>query len=113
MATFNFTPSFSTSLSIEPNTRVFKFGDGYEHRLHVGINVAPRKWNLVFNKRTNTERTNILNFLKNDGGNGKDNFDWTDPHGDAGKWVCRSWTVGSSVHNYNDLSMTFEEVFEA
>ena len=64
MATFTFTPSFTADLEEQPIIRRVKFGDGYEQRLSYGLNTQPKKWSLQFLNRTDTERNNILTFLR-------------------------------------------------
>lgn len=110
MATFTYTPSFSAALSEKPNIRTVKFGDGYEQRLAYNLNYQPKEWSLQFAMRTNTERDNILSFLRARGG--VESFDWTDPNGYAGKWICESWTVSQESYNFNNIDATFRQVFE-
>lgn len=110
MATFTYTPSFSAALSEKPNIRTVKFGDGYEQRLAYNLNYQPKEWSLQFAMRTNTERDNILSFLRARGG--VESFDWTDPNGYAGKWVCEAWTVSQESYNFNNIDATFRQVFE-
>lgn len=110
MATFTYTPSFSAALSEKPNIRTVKFGDGYEQRLAYNLNYQPKEWSLQFANRTDAERDNILSFLRARGG--VESFDWTDPNGYAGKWVCEGWTVSQESYNFNNIDATFRQVFE-
>ena len=121
MATFNantvgsdVSPSYSHVLQITPEVTTVKMGDGYEQRLHKGLNVAPRKYKLEFLKRDDTTTTNILNFLalSTGGNNGQKAFTWTPPYGATGKWKCPSWSVTNVSYNLNDISLEFIEVFE-
>ena len=89
MATFTFTPSFTADLEEQPIIRRVKFGDGYEQRLSYGLNTQPKKWSLQFLNCTDTERDNILTFLRTQGA--AESFDWTDPNSYAGKWICERW----------------------
>jgi phage-related protein len=68
MATFTFTPSFTADLEEQPIVKRVRFGDGYEQRLSYGLNTQPKKWSLQFSNRTDTERDNILTFLRARGG---------------------------------------------
>tara|TARA_S200000501_G_scaffold110296_1_gene103618 strand:- start:2369 stop:2737 length:369 start_codon:yes stop_codon:yes gene_type:complete len=108
-------PSYSPALQISPNVVTVKMGDGYEQRLHKGLNVAPRTWKLKFDKRTNSVTTNILNFLASStgGNNGQKAFDWSPPYGLSGKWKCQQWSVTNVSYDLNDISLEFIEVFEA
>jgi len=110
MATFTYTPSFTADLEEQPIVRSVRFGDGYEQRLAYGLNTQPKKWSLTFLNRTDTERDNILGFLRARGG--VESFDWTDPAGYAGKWVCKAWNNSLVNCNFNNITATFEEVFE-
>lgn len=110
MATFTFTPSFTADLEEQPIIRRVKFGDGYEQRLSYGLNTQPKKWSLQFLNRTDTERDNILTFLRTQGA--AESFDWTDPNSYAGKWICEQWNTSQVSCNFNNITATFEEVFE-
>lgn len=110
MATFTYTPSFSADLSEAPLIRTVKFGDNYEQRLAYGLNTQPKTWQLNFSNRTDTERNNILTFLRARGG--AESFDWTDPNGYAGKWVCNEWQTSQVSCNFNNITASFREVFE-
>jgi len=110
MATFTFTPSFTADLEEQPIIRRVKFGDGYEQRLSYGLNTQPKKWSLQFLNRTDTERNNILAFLRTQGA--AESFDWTDPNSYVGKWICPQWNTSQVSCNFNNITATFEEVFE-
>lgn len=111
MATFTFTPSFTAELQEKPVVNRIQFGSGYEQRVTFGINTQPKTWNLRFSNRTDTERDNILTFLRARAG--VESFDWTDPNGYVGKWVCEEWSVSQSSYNFNEVMATFRQVFEA
>jgi len=111
MATFTYTPSFSADLEEKPLVQRIQFGDGYEQRVTFGINTQPKIWSLRFNNRNDTERDNILTFLRARGG--VEAFDWTDPNGYAGKWVCDQWNTSQISCNFNEITATFRQGFEA
>jgi len=111
MATFTYTPSFSADLEESPTVQRIQFGDGYEQRVAFGINTQSKKWSLQFNNRTDTERDNILSFLRARGA--VESFDWTDPNGYAGKWICSEWRTSQESYNFNNVTATFRQVFEA
>lgn len=110
MATFTYTPSFQATEISKPRTRVVQFGDGYEQRVGFGLNRDPKRWELQFKNRTDTERDNIIGFLEARAA--VESFDWTPPYGSAGKYVCREWRVNMESCNFNDITAAFEEVFE-
>jgi hypothetical protein len=111
MATFTYTPSFEATESSKPRAHKFQAGDGYEQRIRFGLNTDPKEWTLTFSERTNTERDAILTFLEARAA--VESFDWTDPRGNAGKYVCEEWQVTMRAYNFNTIQATFREVFEA
>jgi phage-related protein len=111
MATFTYTPSFEATESSKPRARKFAAGDGYEQRIRFGLNTDAKEWNLTFSERTNTERDAIVVFFETAAG--VSSFDWIDPRGNAGKYVCEEWQVTMRAYNFNTIQATFREVFEA
>ena len=94
MATFTWKPALGASAIVKPRVEVAKFGDGYEQRVGTGINGPDLRWSLKF---TNDVAA-ILDFLEARGGH--ESFDWTDPLGRSGTFVCREWKpahVGAEV----------------
>ena len=109
MATFTDTPQSATRTQ-KPRVRVAAFGDGYEQRVVDGINAAPRSWSLTW-VRPVAEADVILAFFV--ARNGAEAFDWTDPDGAAGKYVCRDWSGALIGPFAKSISATFEQVFGA
>lgn len=107
MSTFTWAPQ-SASLALKPRVRTAAFGDGYEQRVGDGINNAPKSWALSFT-RPLAEAQDIAAFLTARGGS--ESFDWTDPDGAAGKYVCREWNVSVIGPVARSISATFEQVF--
>lgn len=110
MATFTTLPDNGCTYEVKPNVRVVKYGDGYEQRQANGINTQPKTWNLKFSVRTDAEAYTIVSFLE--ARNATEAFDWTDPNGTAGKYVCRQWSRGKDRFNLNTVTAVFEQVFE-
>jgi phage-related protein len=110
MATFTYVPSFGINEQSQPTTRTVQYGDGYSQRLRYGLNTDPKKWQLRFENRDNTETTNITDFLEARAG--AESFDWTPPRGSAGKYICSEWSVDMTHYNINTVVATFVEVFE-
>jgi len=106
MPTFSYPPAIGASAICKPNVDSAKFGDGYEQRTALGINTKPREWNLKFTAHVNE----VLAFLEARGGTAS--FDWTDPLGLAGKFICREWTISHSGATVFDVTGKFEQVFE-
>ena len=79
MATFpSITPSFSILKQEAPKQLLVSLGDGYEHRLTVGLQQNPKVYNLRFTNITDTEAETIQAFLNS---RKKDNtsFNFTPP----------------------------------
>ena len=104
MAKFDWKPAPGASASVKPNVAVAKYGDGYEQRVGTSINGPARQWSLKFTSAV----TEVLDFLEARGGH--ESFDWTDPLGRTGRFVCREW---KPVHVSVDIfavSCDFEQV---
>jgi len=110
MATFSYEADNGAQNAAEPRVLRSQFGDGYEQRSGDGINIRPRAWTLTFSSRTAAEMSPIVAFLE--ARNGIESFDWTPPSGSAGKFVCRRWQHTIVRYGVQNLSATFEEVFE-
>lgn len=109
MTTFTWTPQ-TASVERAPRVRTAQFGDGYAQRVADGINAAPKKWALTF-RALAADLSPAETFLAARGG--VEAFDWTDPDGLAGKWVCKSWSATPhDALRLLDLAATFEQVFE-
>ena len=107
-------PSYTPALTIKNNLIKVELGDGYQQRLTRGINSSRRTWTLPFQSRSNSDTTNILNFLASatGGNNGASSFNWTPPYGATGKWTCENPKVTNTAFDINDIQLVFEEVFE-
>ena len=109
--------SYAASSNQRPNIRTTKMGDGYEQRIEFGLNPSPLVWDIQFKNRTDADRDKIIDFLQER--NGKESFDWMDPQqvqkvtGSASKkYKCQEWNYEMLAFNVNDISVTFEQVFE-
>ena len=111
MSTFTFTPSYSVVSRNQPSVRQVRFGDGYEQRASFGINTNPRTFELQFNGKTKSEANAIEQFFTDRGA--VQSFDWTPEYGNAGKFVCRSWSRALVDKDIYNISCTFDEVFES
>lgn len=106
--TFNWAPLVAVALAEEPRVNRTSFGDGYELRVAEGINSRPVKWDVRF---IDTPQREVLAFLRARGG--VEAFDWIDPFGAAGAYVCRTWNASHHGKWVYELAATFEQVFEA
>ena len=108
---FTFCPDYAGRLEHREQVKSIQFGDGYSHRLCLGLRSNTADFRLEFNQRTNDSRDSIRAFLR--GCAGISSFDWTDPiRGTVGKYVCQEWTVTYNAFNNNNISATFRQVFE-
>lgn len=108
MAVFNFTPSWSTQIQVEPKVHVAQFGDGYQQSAPNGLNNVLEKWSLVFKDIKDADYFSIKAFLKTHKGSVA--FQWTTPDGQLLWFVCRSWSGSPTSFNVRDFNMTFEQV---
>ena len=108
--TFTWYPDVDEDHSVKPLVEVTAFGDGYESRVAKGINTQKMVWTMVFT-RANPEGLAILTFIRARGG--VEAFNWTNPLQELGVYVCREWKVKHMRGGNLQLSLTFEQVFEA
>ena len=72
MATFpSIEPSYGLTKKSQPKTRIVKFVDGYEHRIHFGLaqHQNPEEYNLTWNNITETDSDVIEAFLRTEANN--------------------------------------------
>lgn len=108
--TFTWIPSYGAQQSTKPNTRVVKFGDGYEQRLRYGLRTIFETWNLTFENATSTERSQIINFLTARAG--VEQFNWTTPEGNAKVFVCEDYGSTINASGRFTINATFREVVD-
>lgn len=106
MATFTLRPAPGATLKCKPTVEVAKYGDGYEQRVGTSINSMPRAWSLKFTNRV----SEVVAFLETH--KGEVSFNWTDPLGVSGVYVCREWSITHVGAEVFELSCDFEQVFE-
>lgn len=110
--TFTWIPDFVAEFERKSNTKQAVFGSGYSQRIAFGINQQSEQWSLEFKNRTNAERDEIRNFLRQMRGQAA--FSWTDPITSAtNKFICNEWRTTFDNHNNNNISTTFQRRFEA
>lgn len=108
MATWTIPPSYAAQLEEKPRVLTAQFGDSYSQRVGDGINIRMRRWSLTFAARTPTERNAILAALQAE--NGITAFDWTDPLGLTGKWICAEWSGSLDNAASNTVTAVFQQV---
>lgn len=109
MATFTWAISVGSSYEVTPKVREARFGDGYSQTVGDGINNIPRVWNVSIALLDQTTAAAIDTFLRARGG--AEAFDWTDPYGYAGRWLCKKWSRASGDGARDSINATFEQVY--
>ncbi len=106
-------PDFGIVKQNKPNTRVVKFGDGYEHRITYGLNQNPKTFNLTFKNISEADADILTDFLDSRAVDG-DSINYTVPtESSAMKFVVQGGY--SKTINYANLAtvkFTFRQVFE-
>ena len=109
---FFWIPSYTASISTEPQVEVVKFGDGYEQRTPQNISSELIKISLSFDKRDEKEVSAIAHFLHTRGAQEAFAFTPPSPYGSVKLFVCRSWDVTMNFKDNFSVKVTFEEVVE-
>lgn len=110
VTTFTWTPSYPATQISKPTVRRIKYGDGYEQRLRYGLNQDLKEWDLVFDNRSDEERSEITAFLTARAG--VEAFNWVTPFGTVGAFVCDEWTSEHKACNQNTISARFRRVVD-
>lgn len=108
MATFIWKPARRPARTIKPRVRSTRFGDGYELRYPDGLNSQMASWDLELRCRSSSVADAIDDFLS--AHDGADAFDWVDPRGNAGKYICREWRRVEVGRGLAVITATFEQV---
>lgn len=109
MATFTWLASVDSARETAPRVRELAFGDGYAQRVADGINNRPLVWRLSFKNRAAAEADAIDAFLV--ARNAVEAFDWTDPYGYVGRWICKIWSRPGHGGGISTITATFTQVF--
>jgi phage-related protein len=106
---FEWFPDVSSQMSQEPKVEVVEFGDGYSVRTPKGLNNTPDIWTMKFTS-TRANCLEIIAFLKRH--LGSKTFEWTNPHGEFGYYVCPKWSSDQMKGGITSVSVTFKREFE-
>ena len=114
MATFpSITPTYGQQKRSQPNTRIVRFADGYEHRILFGLaeHQNPKEFNFTF-EVSETDADTIETFL-DARANDSASFDYQPPGEPSSyKFVCETWNKSIPYLNRATIQATFREVFE-
>lgn len=108
MSTFTWIPAPDARRSLTPRVLSAKFGDGYEQRIADGINTMLVQWALEFHGKSRVDALEIEAFLIARAG--VESFDWVDPDGVSGKYVCREWGRVELGAGRMNITAAFEQV---
>ena len=113
MATFpSIEPSFPVRKISKPKTRTVQFGDGYEHRLLLGLNQNPKVFNLVWKNISETDSDTIEAFLDARAVD-SESFTYTPPNESSSmQFKCTDWSKNMEFPNRATIQATFTQVFE-
>lgn len=106
---FIWKPDLGAKKSKKPSVSTIKFNDGYEARIPNSINASLRVWSCTFTN--NLKTANAIDAFLNKA-NGTDSFDWTDPQGLSGKFVCREWELSQINFGVYQITANLEEVID-
>lgn len=109
-AQFIWTPSYQSSVTINPRVKAIKFGDGYEQRIRDGINTILLELDLRFDNRSAQEITAIAHFLYEKSGYKSFLFLPAAPYNTIKRFVARNWTQIPEFYDNHSLTAKFEEV---
>ena len=118
MATFpSITPAYGQRKRSQPNTRVVRFADGFEHRILFGLaqHQNPKIFNLTF--EVNESDADVIETFLDARANDSDSFDLPVdylPGEDSTKFkfVCETWSKSIPFKNRATIQATFRQVFE-
>ncbi len=107
-------PSYPVKKRSQPNIRVVRFADGYEHRILLGLaqNQNPKTFNFIWKNISETESDTIETFL-DARANDNESFTYTPPNESAPmNFVCETWSKNMDFANRATINATFRQVFE-
>jgi len=108
---FTWIPDYNgTGADYEPKKKVTKFGNGYSQRASDGLNPNPGMFSVSFLGRDTTEAAAIEAFLE--AAKGVDYFLWTPPRKTQIKVICEKWSRRPAKGPYDDITATFEQVYD-
>lgn len=106
-----FVPLYGTTKKNVPNTRVVKFGDGYEHRITYGLNQNAKIFNLTF-EESEADADTLTNFFDTIAVSGA-NFAYTVPTESSMNFVVEGgYTKSITINGRARVQVTFRQVFE-
>ena len=106
-----FVPTYGTTKRNAPNTKIVKFGDGYEHRISYGLNQNAKIFNLTF-EVSEADADTLTDFFDARAVDGA-NFAYTVPTDSAMNFVVDGgYTKNININGRARVQVTFRQVFE-
>ena len=106
-----FVPTYNSRKTNAPNTRVVKFGDGYEHRTSFGLNQNAKIFNLTF-VESEADADTLTDFFDARAVDGA-NFTYTVPTESAMNFVVEGgYTKTNTYLGRATVQVSFRQVFE-
>lgn len=105
---FTWEVNYASSADETCAVRETKYGDGYVQAVGDGINNIAEVWNVVMNKRLDTEIQAVIEFLRGYGGH--TSFLWTPPGDEQKRWRCKTWKRTFAEYNLYNLTFSLEKV---
>tara|TARA_R100000329_G_scaffold31338_1_gene28920 strand:+ start:179 stop:538 length:360 start_codon:yes stop_codon:yes gene_type:complete len=106
-----FVPIYNSRKTNAPNTRVVKFGDGYEHRTSFGLNQNAKIFNLTF-VESEADADTLTDFFDARAVDGA-NFTYTVPTESAMNFVVEGgYTKTNTYLGRATVQVSFRQVFE-
>lgn len=113
-----FVPKYNFKKSNSPNTRIVKFGDGYEHRTTFGLNQNALTFNLTFevnddaNPSNSSDAKTLTDFFDTIAVNGR-NFSYQIPGESSMIFVVEGGYNKTFIYkDRSRIQVTFRQVFE-
>ena len=106
-------PDYGLTKQNKPNTKIVKFGDGYEHRVSFSLNQNPKTFNLTFKNISEADANILTDFFDERAVDG-DSINYTVPtESSAMKFVVEGgYTKTVNYANLATVKVTFRQVFE-
>ena len=107
---FIWSPSYASTVGLQPKVTNIQFGDGYSQRIQTEINNTLLSLSLSFDGRDYNEALAIIHFLIDK--RGVDYFMFTPPAPFAKKkrFVCQNFPFNFTFYNNNAIKAEFNEV---
>ena len=114
MATFpNIKPTYGQRKKSKPKTRIVRFGDGYEHRLLLGLPAHQNPKEFTFTFEVSEADADTIETFLDARADDSDSFTFTPPgESTSSEFICEDWTKSIPYKNRANITVNFRQVFE-